>query len=328
MVYHKQLVAYMEEEIHSMSVESVCSELNTNLEIGLSSKEVETRLETFGPNVLIAQEKDSPLKMFLMHFKDFLVYLLIGAALISLIFGDYIEAAIIIVIVVLNAVMGFIQEYRAEESLEKLKELTGDDTLVIREGNETRVDTRDIVPGDILLMYEGETIAADARIFEASRLRVEEGILTGESVPVDKSTKPIMGEYVSLGDQTNIAFMGTTTVKGRGRAIVTRTSMSTEMGKIAKSTLETEEQDTPLQIQLDRLGKMLGIIVVIVCALVLVFQILKENGNITEALETSIALAVSAVPEGLAAAITLTLAIGVQRMARKQAIIRKFLDRY
>lgn len=323
MVCHKQLVSNMEEEFHSMSVESVCTKLNTNLEIGLSSKEVETRLETFGPNVLVAQEKDSPLKMFLMHFKDFLVYLLIGAALVSLIFGDYIEATVIIVIVVLNAVMGFIQEYRAEQSLEKLKELTGDDTLVIREGNETRVDTRDLVPGDILLMYEGETIAADARIFEASRLRVEEGILTGESVPVDKSTKPIMGEYVSLGDQTNIAFMGTTTVKGRGRAIVTKTSMATEMGKIAKSTIETEEQDTPLQIQLDRLGKMLGIIVVIVCALVLIFQIIEENGNIREALETSIALAVSAVPEGLAAAITLTLAIGVQRMAKEQAVIRK-----
>jgi Ca2+-transporting ATPase len=313
----------MSTEFHSMSIEDIAAQLNTNLEIGLSSKEVQNRLEEFGSNVLVAQEKDSPLKMLLLQLKDFLVFLLIGAALISIIFGDLIEALIIVVIVILNAVMGFVQEYRAEQSLEKLKELTGDDTLVIREGKETRIGTRDLVPGDILLMYEGETIAADARIFDASRLRIEEGILTGESIPVDKSTKPIMEDYVPIADQINMAFMGTTTVKGRGRAIITTTGMETEMGKIAKSTVETEEQETPLQIQLDRLGKLLGIIVVLVCMIVLVAQITKEYGEIVEAIETSIALAVSAVPEGLAAAITLTLAIGVQRMAKKQAVIRK-----
>ncbi|MFX0086925.1 MAG: cation-translocating P-type ATPase, partial [Candidatus Hodarchaeota archaeon] len=313
----------MSKEFHSMSIEDIAIKLDTNLEIGLSSKQVQNRLEQFGPNVLVAQEKDSPLKMFFMQFKDFLVYLLIGAAVVSIIFGDFIEALIIVVIVFLNAIMGFVQEYRAEKSLEKLKELTGDDTLVIREGKETRISTRDLVPGDILLMYEGETIAADARIFDASRLRIEEGVLTGESIPVDKSTKPIVTKYVPIADQTNMAFMGTTTVKGRGRAIITKTGMETEMGKIAKSTVETEKQETPLQIQLDRLGKMLGIIVVIVCIIVLLTQIMKENGDVIEAIETSIALAVSAVPEGLAAAITLTLAIGVQRMAKKQAVIRK-----
>ncbi|MHA1967319.1 MAG: cation-translocating P-type ATPase [Candidatus Hodarchaeales archaeon] len=313
----------MEEDYHSMSIENITKHLDTNLEIGLDSKEVQNRLEKYGPNVLVAKEKDSPLKKFLLQFNDFLVFLLIGAALVSILFDDLIEALIIVVIVILNAVMGFVQEYRAEQSLEKLKELTGDDTLVMREGKEIRIDTKDLVPGDILLMYEGETIAADARIFEESRLRVEEGILTGESIPVDKTIKPITEEFIPMADQTNMAFMGTTTVKGRGRAIITKTGMTTEMGKIAKSTVETEEQETPLQIQLNRLGKVLGIVVVIVCMIVLLAQIAKENSHMVEAIETSIALAVSAVPEGLAAAITLTLAIGVQRMARKKAVIRK-----
>ncbi|MFX0013720.1 MAG: cation-translocating P-type ATPase, partial [Candidatus Hermodarchaeota archaeon] len=197
------------------------------------------------------------------------------------------------------------------------------DTLVIREGKETRVDVRDLVPGDILLMYEGETIAADGRIFEVSRLRVEEGLLTGESVPVDKIVDPIMDERIPIADRRNTAFMGTTTVKGRGKAIVVNTGMKTEMGKIAQSTIEAEEQETPLQIQLSRLGKALGVIVLLVVIIVLIAQLSRIEENLIEVVETAIALAVSAVPEGLAAAITLTLAIGVQRMARKKAIIRK-----
>ncbi|MHA2248062.1 MAG: cation-translocating P-type ATPase [Candidatus Hodarchaeales archaeon] len=313
----------MGKSFHSLSFETIVKDLNTNPENGLSTEEAQKRLLEFGPNEFVSGEKVSPLKMFILQFKDFIVLLLLVAALVSILFGDYIEALIIVIIVLLNGVLGFIQEYRAEAALEKLKELTGDDTLVIRDGKETRVVVQDLVPGDILLMYEGETIAADGRIFEASRLRVEEGLLTGESVPVDKTTIPISDERVPIADRTNTAFMGTTTVKGRGKAIVVNTGMKTEMGKIAKSTIEAEEQETPLQIQLSRLGKFLGVVVISVVGIVLIAQLGRIEENPIEVVETAIALAVSAVPEGLAAAVTLTLAIGVQRMARKKAIIRK-----
>ncbi|MHA1793683.1 MAG: cation-translocating P-type ATPase [Promethearchaeota archaeon] len=313
---------------HAKDIESIAQELNTDLVNGLSSIEVKNRLEQYGPNVLQEAKKVSPIVKFFMQFKDFLVVLLIAAGLISMIFGDYIEAVVIFIIIILNAILGFIQEFRAEQSLEKLKDLAGDDTLVIRDGKETRIDVCDLVPGDILLMYEGETIAADARIFEANRLKVEEGILTGESVPVDKSTKSIEGEFIPLAEQSNMAFMGTITVKGRGKAMVVRTGMETEMGKIAKDTLEAEDQKTPLQENLERFGKILGMFVIGIMIVIIVVELFIYSGTaltidkITEILETSIALAVSAVPEGLAAAITLTLAIGVQRMAKKKAIMR------
>jgi len=318
-----QLVLIMERPFHSLSIETITKELNTNPENGLSSQEAQQRLEQYGPNELLSGEKISPIKMFLLQFKDFIVYLLLGATVVSILFEEWIEALIIVIIVLLNGVLGFVQEFRAEAALEKLKELTGDDTLVIRDGKEIRVDTLDLVPGDVLMMYEGEIIAADARIFEANRLRVEEGLLTGESVPVDKTIVPIQDERIPIADRTNFAYMGTTTVKGRGKALVTGTGMNTEMGKIAQSTAETEEQETPLQIQLSRLGKSLGIIVLVVVCIVLIAQLGKLEESLVEVVETSIALAVSAVPEGLAAAITLTLAIGVQRMARKNAVIRK-----
>ncbi|MFW9991825.1 MAG: cation-translocating P-type ATPase [Candidatus Odinarchaeota archaeon] len=312
---------------HSMKVEEIAAELDISLETGLTAKEVQKRLEEHGHNVLAEAKKVSPLKMFLLQFNDFLVFLLLGAALISAVFQEWIDCLIIVVIVILNAVLGFIQEYRAEQSLEKLKELTGDDTLVIRDGKETRISTRDLVPGDILLLYEGERIAADSRIFEAHRLRIEEGILTGESVPVDKGTAELADQSAPLSERTNMAFMGTTTVKGRGKAIVVKTGMDTQMGEIAKFTMEAEEQTTPLQHQLSQLGKILGVFVIIICFFVLATELITYRGTLTnevivDVVETSIALAVSAVPEGLAAAITLTLAIGVTRMARKKAVIR------
>ena len=323
---------------HTQTIENLKEEFNTDLKRGLSNEEAKKRLEKYGMNELIAGETISPIKMFLLQFKDVIVFLLLGAAIVSIVFQDWIEALIIIVIVMLNAVMGFVQEYRAEAALEKLKELTGDDTLVIRDGVETRIDTRDLVPGDILLMYEGETIAADARVFEASRLRIEEGLLTGESVPVDKMSEPLREEKLPIADRKNIVYMGTTTVKGRGKAIITGTGMNTEMGEIARFTSETEEQATPLQMQLSKLGKILGILVIVVVFFVLIAQILqaeesflhllenaltRQDEELIHIVEAALALAVSAVPEGLAAAITLTFAIGVQRMVKKNAIIRK-----
>ncbi len=324
--------------VHTQSIEDLKKEFDTDLQRGLTSEDVTKRLEKYGMNELIAGETITPIKMFLLQFKDFIVFLLLGAALVSIIFQDWIEALIIILIVMLNAIMGFVQEYRAEAALEKLKELTGDDTLVIRDGVETRIDTRELVPGDILLMYEGETIAADARVFEASRLRIDEGLLTGESVPVDKIYKPLMDVKLPIADRKNIVYMGTTTVKGRGKALITGTGMNTEMGEIAKSTSETTEQATPLQMQLSKLGKILGGLVVIVVFFVLIAQILqaeesflimldnalaRRDEELIHIVEAALALAVSAVPEGLAAAITLTFAIGVQRMVKKNAIIRK-----
>jgi Ca2+-transporting ATPase len=309
---------------HGMSAGDIAKALDTSLQHGLSSEEAKCRLEKNGPNELAEEKKVPPIVKFFLQFKDFLVILLIVAAVISFIFGDYIEGFVIIIIVVLNNVLGFVQEHRAEESLQKLKELAGDDTLVIRDGNETRVNIKDLVVGDILVMWEGETIGADGRIIEDSRLKVEEGILTGESVPVDKLSTSIVENKVVLAEQKNMAFMGTTTVKGRGKAIIVRTGMATEMGKIAKATIESAEQKTPLQERLEKLGKFLGIIVIAIVLLVMLAEFLiKQDPDVPEVIETSIALAVSAVPEGLAAAITLTLALGVQRMARKRAILRK-----
>ncbi|MEX2681304.1 MAG: cation-translocating P-type ATPase [Candidatus Sigynarchaeota archaeon] len=309
---------------YAKSPGDIAKELETSLQHGLSSEEAKRRLEKYGPNELAEEKTVPPIVKFLLQFKDFLVILLLIAAVISFAFGDFVEGFVIVIIVILNGVLGFVQEHRAEESLKKLKELAGDDTLVIRDGNETRVDIKDIVVGDILVMWEGETIGADARIFEDSRLKVEEGILTGESVPVDKNSSIINEGKVMLAEQKNMAFMGTTTVKGRGKAIVVRTGMATEMGKIAKATIESAEQKTPLQERLEKLGKFLGILVIVIVFFVMIAEFLIHmDANIPEVIETSIALAVSAVPEGLAAAITLTLALGVQRMARKRAIVRK-----
>ncbi|MHA1679446.1 MAG: cation-translocating P-type ATPase [Promethearchaeota archaeon] len=314
---------------YNKEMKEIEEEFETSIDSGLTSAEVKTRLEKFGPNQLEEGKKISPFQRFLLQFKDFLVILLIVAAVVSFIFNDYVEGMVILVIIFINGILGFIQEHRAEQSLEKLKELTGDDTLVIRDGEETRVDVQDLVPGDILLLYEGETIGADARIVEASRLKIEEGILTGESVPVNKKKDVINDEHVALADQKNMAFMGTITVKGRGKAIITGTGMNTEIGKIAKSTIESGERETPLQMQLNKLGKILGIVVIAVVVGVLLAEIIAHAGSaityeeIVDMMETAIALAVSAVPEGMAAAITLTLAIGVQRMAKRRAIIRQ-----
>ncbi len=309
---------------YGQSAGNIAKALDTSLQHGLSSEEAKRRLEKDGPNELAEEKKVSPFVKFLLQFKDFLVILLLVAAVISFAFGDYTEGLVIVIIVVLNSVLGFVQEHRAEESLQKLKELAGDDTLVIRDGNETRVNIKDLVVGDVLVMWEGETIGADARIFEDSRLKVEEGILTGESVPVDKLSADIVEDKVVLAEQKNMAFMGTTTVKGRGKAIIVKTGMATEMGKIAKATIESAEQKTPLQEKLEKLGKILGIVVIAIVIIVMISEFLIVQGaSVPEVIETSIALAVSAVPEGLAAAITLTLALGVQRMARKRAILRK-----
>nr|MDO8110456.1 cation-transporting P-type ATPase [Candidatus Sigynarchaeota archaeon] len=306
------------------SAEDIERELKTSIPHGLSSEEAKQRLKQHGPNELAEEKKVSPFVKFLLQFKDFLVILLFVAAAVSFIFGDVVEGVVIIVIIVLNGILGFVQEHRAEESLKKLKELAGDDTLVIRDGVETRVNVKDLVVGDILVMWEGETIGADARIIDANRLKVEEGILTGESVPVDKQSAIIDEKKIVLAEQKDMAFMGTTTVKGRGKAIIVRTGMETEMGKIAKATIESGEQKTPLQERLEKLGKMLGLIVIIIVVLVVIAEFaIHTNANIVDVIETSIALAVSAVPEGLAAAVTLTLALGVQRMARKKAILRK-----
>ncbi len=312
---------------YNMRAEDVAAEFTTSLQHGLSSEEVQKRIAQYGPNELAEEKKVPPIVKFFLQFNNFLVYLLIAAAVVSFVFEDIVEGAIILIIIILNAIMGFVQEHRAEESLQKLKEIAGDDTLVIRDGNEVRVWVKDLVVGDLLVMWEGETIGADARIIEANRLKVEEGILTGESVPVDKDAGVIQALKVPLAEQKNLAFMGTTTVKGRGKAVIVHTGMNTEMGKIAKATMEASEQKTPLQIRLEKLGKTLGVLVIIIVVLVLIIELavkgISHPDEVVEMIETAIALAVSAVPEGMTAAITLTLALGVQRMAKKRAIIRR-----
>ncbi|HLN61471.1 MAG TPA: cation-translocating P-type ATPase [Symbiobacteriaceae bacterium] len=312
---------------HQMEAGQVTAQLTTDLESGLTVREAERRLAEVGPNVLASAEKVPWWKMLLAQFQDFMVLVLLVATAISYAMGETADAITIVVIVVVNAVLGFIQEYRAEQSLEALKQLAAPTARLRRDGQEVQVAAADLVPGDILLLEAGDKLPADARLAEAVGLEVEEAALTGESLPVRKNPAWAGAEDAGLGDRKNMVYMGTTITRGRGTGVVVATGMTTEMGRIANLMQEVEQEETPLQKRLEQLGKWLVLICLAVCALVVVVGLLTTSQltreDITRLFLSGVSLAVAAIPEGLPAIVTVALALGVQRMIKRNAIVRK-----
>ena len=301
--------------------------LKTNKENGLSKEEVEKRKKEYGLNELEQKKKKTLIQKFLEQFKDFMIIVLIIAAIVSGVVGvaegeGITDTIIILIVVVLNAIIGVVQENKAEKSLEALQKLSAHASKVIRDGKIDVVQSRDLVPGDIVVLDTGDYIPADLRIIEAVNLKSQESSLTGESVPVDKNTEVIKDEKVGLGDRENMLFSSSLITYGRGKGIVVETGMNTEVGKIAKIINDTDANITPLQAKLNKLGKTLGIAALAICIVIFVIGI-AYGKNVIDMFMTAVSLAVAAIPEGLAAVSTIVLAIGVQRMVKKNAIIKK-----
>ena len=311
-------------EMYRKTQEEVLKELDSNVNYGLSTYEFEQRLEKYGANELTAKKKQSIFVRFLLQFKDVLIIILLIAAVLSLIVSkaeDWVDSLIIFVVVLLNACLGVYQEKKAEDSLEALKKMSSPECKVQRDGKTFMTPSSKIVPGDIIVVEAGDYVPADARIIESSNLSIDESALTGESVPSEKNTDVILDE-VSLGDQKNMLFSSTFATYGRCKAVVTATGMNTEIGRIAKS-LDTEDTLTPLQHKLEEIGKIIGFICIGICLVVFIMEFLADKSNPLAAFETAVALAVAAIPEGLATVVTIILSIGVSKMAREKAIVKK-----
>ena len=303
------------------SLENILKLLKSNNDRGLTGKEVEKRADG-KPNVLEEGQKISPFSIFFKQFTDTMVIVLLCATVISGIIGAMADAVTIMAIVILNAILGFIQEYRAERSLEEIKKLAAPYARVLRDGKKINILSQELVPGDIVFIEAGDRVPADLRLLESSSLEIDEASLTGESVPIAKDPFTQFSSEIPLADVSNMAFMGTGVTRGRGKAVVVATGMNTVMGQIARM-MKVEKQDmTPLQIKLDQLGKYLIIICLLVCCLVTLMGIYRGEPMLTMFL-AGISLAVAAIPEGLPAIVTIVLALGVQRMAKKNAIIRR-----
>lgn len=307
---------------YRLSDKDALGTLNSNLEQGLSQDEAQKRLEQYGPNELIDRGLKSPWKILWEQLTGLMVLILLAAALISGLLGEFKDLIVIMVIVVLNAVLGFSQEYRAEKAMAALKKMAVPKVRVRRGSHVVEIPAQDLVPGDIILLEAGNTVPADARVLESINLRALEAVLTGESEPVEKTVQTIDRDNVQVGDQHNMLFMGTVISFGRGSAIVTSTGMQTELGKIADLIQSVQGEMTPLQKKLDQLGKGLALAALGIVVLVFVSGLITGE-EIGYMFQTSIALAVAVIPEGLPAVVTIALALGAQRMLKRQALIRK-----
>ncbi len=316
---------------HSQPIEHVAQQLKTRLDAGLSAVDAQTRLAELGPNELRERPPTPFWKLVLEQLNSFVIILLIVASVISALLGDLIEAAVILAIVALNAVLGVVQESRAEKALAALKKMAAPEAETIRDGHRVRVSSRELVPGDVVLIEAGNYIPADLRLIESVNLKIDEASLTGESVAVEKQATDTMKPDVPLSDRRNAAYMGTMVTYGRGRGVVIGTGMNTQMGMIAEMLQSVEEEQTPLQKKLDQLGKTLGLAAIVICAMVFGVYVLRGLSNpaielgaaIADAFLISVSLAIAAVPEGLPAVVTITLAIGMHEMIKRHALIRK-----
>lgn len=302
-----------------LSIEETLKKLNSDIN-GLTSSQAQENLSKYGKNELVEEEKPGPIKLFLGQFMDVLILILIIAAIAAYFVGDILDAIVILIVVFINATVGFIQEFRAEKAMEKLKGLISAEAVVIRDGQEQKVTAGDLTLGDIVILEEGDKVPADLRIVESYDLLIDESALTGESLPVDKSTEAILSDD---HDADDMAFMETGVASGRGKGVVVGIGMGTEIGKIAEM-IQEESESTPLQQKIARLGKTLGLLALVVCTLVFVLGYL-QGIPLVDNFMTAVSLAVAAVPEGLPAILTLTLALGMQRMAKSNAIVRKLL---
>jgi Ca2+-transporting ATPase len=306
---------------HTKTREQVLEKLRADPE-GLSSNEVEERLSRYGPNELEERGLRSPWKVLLGQFTEIMVVVLLIAAAISVAIGETTDAIMIMIIVILNAILGFTQEYRAERAMAALKEMSVPTVRVRRDGQIREVEATSLVPGDVILLEAGDRIPADARVLESVNLRVEEAALTGESVPVNKSETPLEDKNLAVGDRRNMVFMGTAVTYGRGTALVVETGMETELGNIADMLQQVTEERTPLQRKMAELGKWLAIASLVLVTIVFGVGVWR-GGGLEEMFLTAVSLAVAAVPEGLPAVVTIALALGAQRMVKRQALIRK-----
>ena len=313
---------------HTKDSRQVLKELKTNERIGLNQDEVVARLEQYGKNELQEKKKENLFIKFIKQFNDFMIITLIAAAIISAVVskmngeGDYIDSIIIVAIVIFNAIMGLVQEEKAEKSIEALKKMSAPKARVKRGGKIEEIDSENVVPGDILILEAGNFVPADCRIIESFDLKIEESSLTGETIPSEKEANIILKNETTMGDMKNMAFATTIVVNGRGIAVCTNTGMNTKVGKIAGMIIEDENSETPLQRKLGEVGKTLAIACMVICALIFVIGIFKKI-PIIEMFMTSVGLAVAAIPEGLPAIVTIMLSIGVTKMAKKNSIIRK-----
>jgi Ca2+-transporting ATPase len=306
---------------HQKEINEVIEDLGSSIQ-GISKEEVQKRLHEYGPNELKEKKKKTPFMMFLDQFKDFMILVLIAAAVISGIIGEPSDTIAIIVIVVLNAIIGFVQEYRAEKAMAALKKMSAPAATVMRDGMPVTIPASELVPGDIVLLEAGKIVPADLRLIESAQLKIEEAALTGESVPVEKHTEPLHDEHLPLGDRKNMAYKGTFVTYGRGKGIVVATGMDTELGRIATMLQEEEEVKTPLQKRLASFGKRLAIAILVICAIVFGIGVLRGEQPLLMLL-TAISLAVAAIPEALPAVVTISLAIGAKKMVKQNALIRK-----
>ncbi len=317
----------MEKNWFNKTSQEVEKELGTDCQKGLNTNQVQEKVKKYGINELQEKKKDSLLKKFLEQFKDFSIIVLIIAAIVSGVVGvaqgeGFSDTIIILIVVLLNAVIGVAQESKAEKSLEALKKLSSHASKVIRNGKEQVIPARELVPGDVVVIETGDYVAADLRIIEAVNLKSQESSLTGESVPVEKISEKIDGAEIGIGDRKNMLFSSSLITYGRGKAIVVNTGMDTEVGKIAGMLDNAEKQETPLQQRLNNLGKTLGIACIVICAVIFIIGLIQGK-EIINMFMTAVSLAVAVIPEGLVAVSTIVLAIGVQKMVKKNAIVKK-----
>jgi Ca2+-transporting ATPase len=313
----------MSKEVFTVTVEAAVSQLATNLESGLSVTEASNRLLQNGPNALVEPPSKAWIFKILAQFKDFLVIILIIAAVISIVVGDdLIDGMIILAILIVNMIISLVQENKADNALKELKNMSAPKVKVLRQGDIKQMDSAELVVGDVVILDAGDYVPADLRITESINLRIDEAALTGESVPTEKHAEVVLDSDTPLGDRKNSAFMGTVVNYGRGKGIVSATGMATEMGKIATILNTVEEQQTPLQIKLDKMAKKLGIILVIACAVIFGIGFLYDM-DLMEIFMVSVSLAVAAVPEGVAIVTTMILAMGVHRMVKSNVIVKR-----
>src|SRR3990172_4687661 len=310
------------ENWHQLDAAAVLEQLVTDGSIGLTGAEAGSRLAGFGTNELKAGKPISPWKILWEQVKNVLVIILLVAVGLSAFLGHTIEAIAIAVIVLFAVLLGFVQEYRAERAIEALKQMAAPTAAVVRDHEEQSIPAHELVPGDIILLRAGDKIPADARLIEAINLQVDEAALTGESVPVEKQTAAPAGGELSVGDRKNMAYAGTAVTYGRGRAVVVATAMNTEFGKIARMLQTVKTGKTPLQLNLDKVGRALAQAAVVVVVIVVALAVLRGQ-PLLEMFIFAIALAVAVVPVALPAVVTISLAIGVQRMVKRNALIRR-----
>ena len=313
---------------HTLIKDEVLRKLKTNEKLGLREDEVIKRQEKYGKNRLKDKQKESIFIKFIKQFNDFMIIILIIASIVSAVISyiqgenDYIDSIIIIAIVILNAIMGVVQEAKAEKSIEALKEMTPTKAKVIRNGQTSEINAEELVPGDIVILEAGNYVPADCRIIESFNLKIEESSLTGETEPILKDENKIIKEKTSLGDMVNMAFMTGIVVNGHAKVVITETGMNTKVGQIANMMINDESPETPIQKKLNQVGKILGLVCLFICLIIFIIGIVKKIEPM-EMFMTSVGLAVAAIPEGLPAIVTIVLSIGVTKMAKKNSIIRK-----